>query len=294
MPVTSSAISYLLKFGLKLDHLKCFFSLSGQDLEHLSSFWTNHFNSNPSFFSDTVAFFAALTSSSAIPEDTNVLFNNVVVNTGDGYVLQETAEILFWFCLFSSAAETILLFYLLGLFVWCLLLFWAKFFNFVQITCYLPPHGIKMYCSHFIREECGFFSWVPSYLRGECLDRLTLLTEQKCSAFCPIIVLCSRYDPSTGFFKAQSDGLYYFSTYLLINAGEYAQFFIEVTGQTGQVLCRAEGDSDSSGNDWSQATCSGLVQLTEGKNVTLLPDMELELPHFDKGYHQKSLLFHVI
>ncbi len=56
------------------------------------------------------------------------------------------------------------------------------------------------------------------------------------------------------------DGLYYLNTYLLVQAGEVGDFNIQVNGE---VLCTAYGDGDSA-SDYSQATCSGLVQLTEG------------------------------
>ncbi len=61
------------------------------------------------------------------------------------------------------------------------------------------------------------------------------------------------------------DGVYYFSTYLLVDAGERALFNIRVNGEK---LCTACGDLNDNGlNDSAQATCSSLVQLTEGRSI---------------------------
>ena len=59
------------------------------------------------------------------------------------------------------------------------------------------------------------------------------------------------------------DGLYYFSTYLLIGGGESAYFNIKVNDV---IVCSAWGDeSTNSGSDFPQATCSAVVDVTEGK-----------------------------
>ncbi len=73
-----------------------------------------------------------------------------------------------------------------------------------------------------------------------------------------------RYNALLGTFTVPPGGagLYYFSTYLLLNAGEYADFDLRTDDQ---LICIAWGDHDNSGAfDNSQATCSGLVQLPEG------------------------------
>ncbi len=75
-----------------------------------------------------------------------------------------------------------------------------------------------------------------------------------------------RYDPRTGVFTVQpgGDGLYYFSTYLRVDDGEFGVFNIRVNGE---ILCSAFGDNDNSGAvDYPQATCSGLAQLGQGSS----------------------------
>ncbi len=73
-----------------------------------------------------------------------------------------------------------------------------------------------------------------------------------------------RYDTSSGIFTVPQggEGLYYFSTYLLLENGESGCFDIRVNGV---VLCSACGDEDTNtGDDNSQATCSGITHLQEG------------------------------
>ncbi len=76
---------------------------------------------------------------------------------------------------------------------------------------------------------------------------------------------CSfRYDTSSGIFTVPQggEGLYYFSTYLLLENGESGCFDIRVNGV---VLCSTCGDEDANtGDDNSQATCSGITHLQEG------------------------------
>lgn len=73
-----------------------------------------------------------------------------------------------------------------------------------------------------------------------------------------------RYDPSTGVLTVPpgGDGLYYFSTYVLVDYGEAAAFNIRVNGAN---LCTAYGDNDNNGaSDHPQGACGGLAQLIEG------------------------------
>ena len=55
-------------------------------------------------------------------------------------------------------------------------------------------------------------------------------------------------------------GLYYFSTYLLVNSGEWGYFNIVVNDV---IVCTAYGDGES-GPDWAEATCSAAMDVVEG------------------------------
>ena len=71
-----------------------------------------------------------------------------------------------------------------------------------------------------------------------------------------------RYDSATGTFTVPSDGdgYYYFSTYFLINGGEYGYFDIEINGN---ILCTSGTDHDDTSYP-AQAACSGAAYITEG------------------------------
>ena len=73
------------------------------------------------------------------------------------------------------------------------------------------------------------------------------------------------YDSSTGVFTVPpgADRLYYFSTYLLVNVGELGSFEIVVNGV---VFCTNWGDGVD-GPDNPQATCSAVVDASEGKTT---------------------------
>ena len=59
------------------------------------------------------------------------------------------------------------------------------------------------------------------------------------------------------------DGLYYFSTYLLVYGGEYGVFNIVVNDV---IVCTAYRDSDT-GSEWAQSTCSAVMEVAEGKEL---------------------------
>ena len=73
---------------------------------------------------------------------------------------------------------------------------------------------------------------------------------------------CS-YDNSTGVFTVPpgGDGLYYFSTYLLVDYGKYGAFNIAINDD---VICTAFGDDSGSGAEYSYAGCSATAEAVEG------------------------------
>ena len=89
----------------------------------------------------------------------------------------------------------------------------------------------------------------------------------------PTYISCS-YDSSTGVFTVPpgGDGLYYFSTYLLIDFGEVAVFNIVVNDV---IVCSVYGDeSSNSGTDNPQVTCSAVVDVTEGRVLFIFQEMK--------------------
>ncbi len=76
-----------------------------------------------------------------------------------------------------------------------------------------------------------------------------------------------RYNPLTATFTVPpgGDGLYYFSTFLRVDDGEFAVFDVAINGNR---FCTASGDNHINGADYPQATCSGLAHLMEGNDDT--------------------------
>ena len=78
-------------------------------------------------------------------------------------------------------------------------------------------------------------------------------------------MLSSRYSPATSTFTVPpgGDGLYYFSAFFKVDNGEMAQLDVTINGNR---VCSAYGDlSHYVGNDYPQATCSGLAHMVEGR-----------------------------
>ncbi len=80
----------------------------------------------------------------------------------------------------------------------------------------------------------------------------------------------SRYNGNTGIFTVPPGGagLFYLSTYLLVDDGEKGVFDMLVNGNK---VCTAYADHNDGGDwDYAQAACSGLAWLKEGtKNFSL-------------------------
>ena len=58
------------------------------------------------------------------------------------------------------------------------------------------------------------------------------------------------------------DGFYYFSTYLLVHAGEFESFSIEINEE---VICTAHAEQREATYDESTTSCSAVAFGTEGK-----------------------------
>ena len=76
-----------------------------------------------------------------------------------------------------------------------------------------------------------------------------------------------RYDSTTGIFTVPpgGDGMYYFSTYVLVQVGEWGRFDMTLNDV---VICSIYPDHSTSGdNDYAPGSCSAVVDIVAGKNV---------------------------
>ena len=64
------------------------------------------------------------------------------------------------------------------------------------------------------------------------------------------------------------DGMYYFSTFNVVDAGEYAVLNVEVNGD---ILCQTQHDSNDSPNERGTGTCAVTQNLQEGETLIFLP-----------------------
>ena len=67
---------------------------------------------------------------------------------------------------------------------------------------------------------------------------------------------------------AGGDGVYYFSTYVLVYVGEWGRFNMVLNDD---VICTAFPDHDNSGGgDWAPGSCSAVVDVVEDKQFSIL------------------------
>ena len=79
------------------------------------------------------------------------------------------------------------------------------------------------------------------------------------------ILLCCSYASTTGVFIVPSggDGVYYFSTYVLVDDGEWGNFDIRLNND---VICTTNPDQADSGvNDYAPGACSAVVRVVTSK-----------------------------
>ena len=101
-----------------------------------------------------------------------------------------------------------------------------------------------------------------------------MTAQQECSQFPPVemksttslpILFISSYDSTTGVFTVPPGGdeVYYFSVYVLVNAGEWGR--IDMT-LNDDIICTALGDHNDNGAvDNAPGSCSAVVDLAAGK-----------------------------
>ena len=72
------------------------------------------------------------------------------------------------------------------------------------------------------------------------------------------------YDNNTGVFTVPpgGDGVYYFSTYVRVDDGEYGRFDMTLNDD---IICTTEPDHTNNGNlDYAPGSCSAVVDVIEG------------------------------
>ena len=62
--------------------------------------------------------------------------------------------------------------------------------------------------------------------------------------------------------------MYYFSTFNVVAAGEYAVLNLEVNGA---IMCQTQHDSNDSPNDRGTGACAVTQNLEEGETLKFLP-----------------------
>ena len=96
----------------------------------------------------------------------------------------------------------------------------------------------------------------------ECLQ--FPVVEMESSTSLPILFI-SSYDSTTGVFTVPlgGDGMYFFSTYMLVDVGEIGLFEFMLNDY---VICSTLPDHDNSGaNDFTPGSCSAIVNIVAGE-----------------------------
>ena len=106
-----------------------------------------------------------------------------------------------------------------------------------------------------------------------------MIAQQECSQFPLVemesttslpILFISSYDSTTGVFTVPpgGDGVYYFSTYVMVDDDEYGVFSMKLNYD---VICSTWPDHDNIGLNLSYATgsCSAIVNVVAGKLTVL-------------------------
>ncbi len=83
-----------------------------------------------------------------------------------------------------------------------------------------------------------------------------------------LVNIGNRYSPSTGIFRADTAGLYYFEQYWLMRPGYNQNLYI---WKSGVQQCMSYGDSYG-GSDYGSSSCSAVIELSPGEQVYVTSD----------------------
>ena len=98
----------------------------------------------------------------------------------------------------------------------------------------------------------------------EIFSYQNIFSTEYCGITIKLFSYC-RYDSTTGVFTVPpgGDGVYYFSTYMLVQLGEMARFDMMLNDD---VICKTFPDHDFSGtNDYASGSFSAVVDVVTGK-----------------------------
>ena len=93
------------------------------------------------------------------------------------------------------------------------------------------------------------------------------LVEMESTFSLPILFI-SRYDSTTGVFTVPpgGTGVYYFSTYLFVQAREFGRFDMRLNDD---VICNTYPDHNTLSSDYPSGSCSAVVDVVAGNFVSL-------------------------